>query len=417
MEKRKLIYITYNGLSNSVWDSQILPILRSLKDNSSFEIIPVTTDWFSCLSTRAYVQREKALKNLLPDSINALRPPYMGEFGFASLSRRIAGQIKKHVAGSGNKIILHGREPMAAYLGLKIRDHLGMDFPVLAEYRGWNSKEVETFLAAKWWMPSIMKNSIRHHMEKLETSLLKHADSAIFISEELKNAIVDEAKTISNNGIDPSKLRVIPSCIPLNFKYSDDLRAAARKELKIEDDHQVFIYSGGAQPWQGIDLIKKAITDILTQAPKAKIIVLSYAPQKWLCAMEDIPKRSSVIIRNAPHHEVPKYLCASDIGILMREKSPVNRVALPIKALEYMGCGLKLLATDTIGPIRSMAKENPDIGWIVQGSDIAALLSTINTPTQEDKKRLSDWAQSRFSLEKNTKSLLEIYSHLLSPSR
>lgn len=62
-------------------------------------------------------------------------------------------------------------------------------------------------------------------------------------------------------------------------------------------------------------------------------------------------------ILSVKHNQVLLYLNASDIGIILREKNMVNKVACPTKFAEYMACGLYIVLTDGIGDISKIVTE------------------------------------------------------------
>jgi glycosyltransferase involved in cell wall biosynthesis len=65
-----------------------------------------------------------------------------------------------------------------------------------------------------------------------------------------------------------------------------------------------------------------------------------------------------VTVLGVPHHEVPRYLAAGDIGLLLREPSLVNAVASPVKFAEYLAAGLPVVLTEGIGDYSDLAMRN-----------------------------------------------------------
>ncbi len=65
-------------------------------------------------------------------------------------------------------------------------------------------------------------------------------------------------------------------------------------------------------------------------------------------AAKTLPE-GSYAIRSAAHHEVPRYLRAADLGILLRAPDPLNEVACPTKFAEFVASGLPVLISAGIG--------------------------------------------------------------------
>jgi hypothetical protein len=95
------------------------------------------------------------------------------------------------------------------------------------------------------------------------------------------------------------------------------------------------IYAGGLQVWQNIDFTLKFFRDqnILS---KYDAIFLVNKPEKMLRKVEYFGLQDRLEVKSVPHHQVFEYYMQSEIGIIMRDESVVNSVALPTKLIEYL---------------------------------------------------------------------------------
>jgi glycosyltransferase involved in cell wall biosynthesis len=59
--------------------------------------------------------------------------------------------------------------------------------------------------------------------------------------------------------------------------------------------------------------------------------------------------RESLIITSVEFSEMPRYLSAADVGLLLRKPHDTFRMATPIKLAEYLGAGLAVVVSEGIG--------------------------------------------------------------------
>lgn len=93
------------------------------------------------------------------------------------------------------------------------------------------------------------------------------------------------------------------------------------------------IYSGGTQKWQCIDKMLKLIDDT---KKVYKWTVLTGTPEYFTNASIS----NDIIVKSVKPVEVEKYYQENTYGVILREKSIVNRVACPTKLIEYIQTGL-----------------------------------------------------------------------------
>lgn len=150
-------------------------------------------------------------------------------------------------------------------------------------------------------------------------------------------------------------------------------RAIYRKKYQLDDNQLLFIYSGGTSPWQCIDksvVLFKEIKKNNSCCSNAKMLIMTGNIDKVKQYETD-----DILIDTYPGSEVRKVLCAGDFAFMLRDDFITNNVAYPNKFLEYVSCGLKILATPYVHDIAAQIK-NYDFGVIYDGSgpvDIDAL--------------------------------------------
>jgi len=119
------------------------------------------------------------------------------------------------------------------------------------------------------------------------------------------------------------------------------------------------------------------------------------------------------------HHEVPGYLAAADVGLLLREPCLVNRVASPVKFAEYLAAGLPVLLTEQIGDYSALAAAHR-VGCVIpyadlQSGDGAPLRDFFaevheNRPAWRDRCRQT--AEAELSNDRHCRRVVRVYEGL-----
>jgi hypothetical protein len=137
-----------------------------------------------------------------------------------------------------------------------------------------------------------------------------------------------------------------------NFKFDMNRRNEIREYLGVGRDEILVVFSSGSRNnWQNQD---KVINHF---AKSNKLLLLT--KEKYSGNL------NNVISKFVDYSKVPEYLCAADIGVILRDKSIVNEVASPIKFSEYVACGLPVITDGNVNQINRFIIEN-NFGVIVK---------------------------------------------------
>lgn len=132
-------------------------------------------------------------------------------------------------------------------------------------------------------------------------------------------------------------------------------RERYRKKYGLKEKDLLFIYSGGTSPWQCIDKSVRLFGEIKKNNPEC-------ADAKMLIMTGNIDKvrqyeAQDIIIDSYPGNEVRNVLCAGDYAFLLRDDYVTNNVAYPNKFLEYVSCGLKIIATPYVHDVADQIRK------------------------------------------------------------
>jgi glycosyltransferase involved in cell wall biosynthesis len=122
----------------------------------------------------------------------------------------------------------------------------------------------------------------------------------------------------------------------------------------------VLVYAGSLSAWNRPDLILAAYHAVRAAHAGTKLLLLTGSATE---ARAIFGREAGVIVRSVAHADIQHYLALADLGLLLRDRSPVNRVASPVKFAEYLACGVPVLVTPGVGDFSGMvAKEG--VGYV-----------------------------------------------------
>lgn len=123
------------------------------------------------------------------------------------------------------------------------------------------------------------------------------------------------------------------------------------------------------------------------------ILTFEVEKAKKLLQYELVPQENFRVL-SVEYSKVPMYLNAADIGLLLRDKVIVNRVASPTKFAEYHACGLYTILSNDLGDASKLIKEEK-IGKIInvpfENGNVKRVINEIlakKTEIQSNKNKL-----------------------------
>lgn len=243
------------------------------------------------------------------------------------------------------------------------------------------------------------------------------ADHIICVTEKLKNYY------ISKYSINANKFTSLTTgCDSSKFRYYKKIRDKFRKELGLESEF-VLIYIGNVYySWQNISKtlefykkIKKInnnnIKLIIITRLVDKHIILDFLNKYRIKTSELILKYS------IPNDEIPKYLNAADLGVILRENHPMNHFAAPGKFGEYACCGLPILTGKGIANFSEKLSKTP-YGIVLENIyDNSEFLIKIKRFMENyvnlDRNKISNWGKQKFSFNAYINNYTNLYNRLL----
>lgn len=365
-----IYYFTVEGISSSVFESQVYAYVSSLRENN----IPVKL---------IIGQRYKARVSI--KKLFKLRQEANTQFMFLPQQLNYTRQAKRLAKRLPDKkmAILHCRNIEAAYIGWLVQQQK-QNIRVLYDVRGYVEDEMRYF------------NDLKELKKYKEINKeLFHAPIFFnFVSERLRKVYEEEYQTeIKNYSI----------CVSA---YNDTIFKPYLPENLDSTEKPKLVFVGGSQSYQKIEslvnMLEKQGTMDFTVVTNKKINMPNAKTTKFLSGLTPM--------------EVSKVLDTMDYGILYRSSEAFNEVATPTKIAEYWGKGLKVIAINSAGAYTPIIKEKPFLGSVF-ADEKSYLNSELFKIKTAEKKQIASFAKEKYSLAANYMKYMLLYHALLNQTK
>jgi glycosyltransferase involved in cell wall biosynthesis len=163
------------------------------------------------------------------------------------------------------------------------------------------------------------------------------------------------------------------------FQMDKIMRDKKRKELNIENN-TVIGYTGSFAYYEGISVLLEAFKNLNEKYPNLKLAIMGKAYFDGDENINDMVKENDleekvIFIPPQPYEKVPDYLSAFDILCCSKLDVEINRVANPIKVVEYLSMTLPTVCS-AVGGINDTITDEKD-GFLVKPGDVKSLENKI----------------------------------------
>lgn len=194
------------------------------------------------------------------------------------------------------------------------------------------------------------RNKIRRYvLFQLEKFAYKYADYVGAVSVNMKNVIENLFRS-------KSRVYVTPCCIS---EVKGKNKSGGKGEIN-------FVYVGGLSSWQCFDEILKLYRSISNNIPSTLTIISKQIELAKLKVKD--AQVTEVEYKTMSQQEVTKDLINYDFGFLLRENILLNRVASPIKFLEYTSSGVIPIISRNVGDFSEEVVKNK-IGIVLDNNN------------------------------------------------
>lgn len=393
-ELKRILYLSYDGLTDNLGQSQIIPYLNELYE-AGFDLTVISVD-----KPVVYAQRKDQVKDQIRDGIEWVSVPYHKKPPIVSTAwdlwnmRKVAQKVVK------NKRIdlIHVRSypPMGIALGLKRRFRC----KVLFDMRGFYPEE--RIEGGIWSMDNPVHRLIFKRLKKQEAEFFRQSDHIISLTHKAKKILSRE------RGFSENKISVIPCC-------ADFEHFAVRPTPEVSERLEV-LYLGSLGTWYLIPEMMVFFKRILEEFPNARLTIVTGDGTQQIADLNlkyDIPPTAVRCIKGL-REEIPTLISACDLSIFLIKNSFSKSASSPTKLAEILACGKPVICNSGVGDLAELStdlmglkafelKRMSEIELSVVIKELLAL------PGEEIRER----SREKLSLETAASTYIKVYKKLL----
>jgi glycosyltransferase involved in cell wall biosynthesis len=406
MGLKKVLYITYDGLTDPLGQSQVLPYLLELsKKGYQFTILSFEKEErFAKEASIIYSLIDNGGIKWVPLTFTS-RPPILSKIYDRYRMREMAFKLNKQ-----NKFdIVHCRSYVAAEIGLELKKKSGVKF--LFDMRGfWADEKVDN---GQWDLRKPHFKKIYQHYKKKEKDFLLNADGIISLTEAGKNYL------LSKPDFQHLSINVIPCCADLeHFNFSrinQSNSEALRSQLGIAEDAKVITYLGSVGGWYMTKEMFTFFKLLLDKDTSYFMLVLTKDDANKVkneAHSFGIPE-NRLLVTYSNRNDLPLYLSLSFFSIFFIRNSFSKMASSPTKHAELMGMGIPVVCND-IGDTGHIIKTT-QTGILINEfgeTDMKNLTENIDQLLRIPPSHIRYEAKKIFDLQAGAAKYLQVYSLL-----
>lgn len=398
-----VLYLSYDGMTDPLGQSQVLPYLRGLsKESYAFHLISFEKEE-RFEKNRAHIQSicDEAGIVWHPQPYTK-KPPLLSTIKDVRRMRKVAHQLHK----LHNFKIVHCRSYIAALVGLGMKRKFGTKF--LFDMRGfWADERIDGGI---WSLKNPLFKLVYKYFKRKEIEFFKEADYVVSLTFNGKQEI-ESWKTFNGN---PPRIEVIPCCTDLELfnpnAISIEDKEQLRMNLGIQQDDFVLGYVGSIGTWYMLDEMLDYFKELLNKNPIAKFLFVTGEPESLIrnSATAKGINQDSIIITSSIHKEVPLHLSLFTESIFFIRPTYSKKASSPTKQGEIMAMGIPLVCNAGVGDTDRIV-EQYNAGTILKELNQISFSEAIHTSHSSNSQELIEGAKEYFSLKEGIKRYLNIY--------
>lgn len=336
---KNTLYITFDGLSDPLGQSQILPYLVSLsKEGYCITVL-------SCEKPSVLLTEKQNILDLINDlSIDWKYIEYNEQGNFLTRFNYVKQlQIMAEQLVSTKKISLtHCRSYLSALIGLKLKKQKGV--PFLFDMRGfWADERIDGGI---WKRTDPLHYIFYRYFKLRETQFLKHADFIITLTNASLRYLMNKFPNIPIN----EKAEVIPCCTNMErFDASKTKKAILPKGISENDF--LLIYTGSIGTWYHTKEMIDCVLVWKEYIPTIKLLILTKDKNELPLILKQYSEAQKEIIftESASYKDVPSYLALAKAAIYFIKPVFSKIASSPTKMAECWAMDLPIITNKGIG--------------------------------------------------------------------
>jgi len=398
----KTLYLSYDGLTDPLGQSQILPYLKELSINTEIHII-------SSEKKENFKKYEQDINEFIGNSNIYWYPMKYKKFPpilstAYDLMNMYLKSLKLHKIYKFST--LHCRSHLTAILGHYFKKKTNV--PYIFDMRSFFPEErVDGRL---WPQDRLVYKIIYSYFKKIEKEMLVTADHIVVLTQKAKQIL----------SLDANRISVIPCCADFSHfdynKISENSTLLAKKNLGIAEDDFVLSYLGSLGTWYMLDEMLDFFKALKVSNSKSVFLFLSPTDPDFIydAARKKGINLDDIYIKFSPRKELPLLLSISSVSIFFIKNTFSKKASSPTKLAEIMGMGIPVIVNSGVGDLDEIVMKISQ-GKIINLDNLNPyedIFKNLNQLKDADKGSIRDEGLKIFSLKKGVELYRQIYEKL-----
>ena len=408
MTPNQILYISYDGMTDSLGRSQVLPYLCALSEKG-WRITLISAE-----KPEVFAQGESEVRDIVnaagidwqPMSYTK-RPPIISTLLDILTIKRMAFKL----ARQNDFGIVHCRSYISAFVGLAMKRRLGCRF--VFDMRGFYADERAD--GNIWNTKKLIYRLVYNFFKRKEKDFMSGCDAIV----SLTNAAKSEILQWNLPNVAADKITVIPCCADVNhFDYNTVNQADIddwRKRLNISPDTFVLSYLGSVGTWYMLPEMMDFFAELLAVRPDAVFLLITRDSKQLI--LDEAARHGigadRIVVQPATRNEVPQLAMLSSASLFFIKPVWSKKASSPTKLAELMALGIACVTNKGVGDVDGIIEGNP-LGVLVNGwtrNDYAeAIRKMLELPADREASRRL--ACEMFSLENGVNAYNTIYESI-----
>ncbi len=397
----RVAYLSYDGLTDPLGQSQILPYILGLEEKG-FEFVMISFE-----KAGTYMEGRSVIEGLI-EKRRITWIPLMYHKSPQVLSTLLdiyflwCTVINEHTKNPFS--ILHCRSYITSLVGLRMKRRTQVKF--IFDMRGfWADERVEGGL---WNLNNPLYKLVYQYFKNKEKEFVIGADHIVSLTENARQEIL--SWSITN-----APITVIPTCVDLDLfnpaKIDKEKQATLRIKLGIQEDDFVLLYLGSWGTWYLTEEMLMFFSELKKQIRGAKFLILS--PDK--IELENCPDKSDVILSRAPRHLVPLYISLANASVFFIKPSFSKKASSATKMGEIVAMSIPVVANTGWGDVDLYEEESVILLNDFSSASVRQITSALLKMKEMSRhKGLGLTKEHPLALEKGILNYHQVYHQLLS---
>jgi glycosyltransferase involved in cell wall biosynthesis len=383
----EVLYLSYDGLTDPLGQSQVLPYLRGLSAKR-YRITVVSfekSERFERISKDISLLCTNYDLTWVPLFYHK-NPPVLSTLYDLFILRKTVLRLQQEKKFS----IVHCRSYITALTGLWLKRKY--QIKLVFDMRGfWVDERVEGGL---WNLQNPIYSLIYKYFKRKEKEFINNSDAVVVLTQSAKQEV------LSWNPL--AYITIIPTCVDLKefdaARFADKDRNEIRLQLGIGGEDFILLYLGSLGTWY----LYKEMVSFFIELKKVK------PAAKFLFITQDIDKveiHNDFIIRAVSRNEVPRYISACDASICFIKPSFSKKGSSATKMAEVLAMGLPLITNPGWGDVEFLQKQIENVFVFSEYNEIKIREFFDNFSLKNQNTNF----YNLFSLEKGVDRYSEVY--------